>query len=40
VVGIAACAHKMEGTRAALTVGLFDVLVVDSDLALALIAQR
>jgi DNA-binding transcriptional regulator LsrR (DeoR family) len=40
VVGIAAGAHKMEGTRAALTVGLFDVLVVDSDLALALIAQR
>jgi len=40
VVGVAAGAHKMEGTRAALTGGLFDVLVVDSDLALALLAEN
>ncbi|MGZ0211768.1 MAG: sugar-binding transcriptional regulator [Actinomycetales bacterium] len=40
VVGVAAGAHKLEGTHAALTGGLFDVLVVDSDLALALLNQR
>ena len=40
VVGVAAGAHKMEGTHAALNGGLFDVLVVDSELALALLDQR
>lgn len=39
VVGVSAGVHKLEGTRAALTGGLFDVLVVDSDLALALLAR-
>ncbi|MGV8876275.1 MAG: sugar-binding transcriptional regulator [Rhodoglobus sp.] len=40
VVGVAAGARKFDGTHAALTGGLFDVLVVDSDLAHALLAHR